>query len=389
MAQVFSVVALFIMFREALEAAVVISIMLQLCHKLKMQQLKRWVWFGALAGLGLSITIAVIFVIIYYAAQNAVFSGRGKVVFESFLFLVASYLITVLGFAMLKVKGYEQKWELKLRGATMASAQSKSARSAVFLLAFTTTLREGLECVVFIAGTSGGVDAKSIPLPALVGIIMGTAVGVILYYTGKKISDISWFIIIMCAFLFLLAAGMFSRAVTYWQQLGWFGYFGLPESDRPWQNQFLWDKSACCSQDINQNGFFGILSALLGYTDHGTAMWLFAYFTYWLEVAIVIIAKATRGSLMQAKIRRQPAVVQMGQQHSKSSSRSGSESDLDPKVALPTAKSTASEVDPKIATEPGMQSGSNSGRGSSEEEEDPKAAVQAARADVKLDIPQA
>ena len=64
----------------------------------------------------------------------------------------------------------------------------------------------------------------------------------------------------------LLAAGLFSRAVTYWQQLGWFGYFGLPESDRPWQNQFLWDKSGCCSQDINKNGFFGILSALLGYT---------------------------------------------------------------------------------------------------------------------------
>ena len=37
----FSVAALFIMFREALEAAVIISVMLQLVEKMKMSQLKK------------------------------------------------------------------------------------------------------------------------------------------------------------------------------------------------------------------------------------------------------------------------------------------------------------------------------------------------------------
>ena len=37
----FSVAALFIMFREALEAAVIISVMLQLVEKMKMPQLKK------------------------------------------------------------------------------------------------------------------------------------------------------------------------------------------------------------------------------------------------------------------------------------------------------------------------------------------------------------
>lgn len=41
MADVFSVVALLIMFREALEAAIIISIMLQMCDRLQLQHAKK------------------------------------------------------------------------------------------------------------------------------------------------------------------------------------------------------------------------------------------------------------------------------------------------------------------------------------------------------------
>ena len=41
MANVFSVVALLIMFREALEASIIISVMLQLCDRLKLQPMKK------------------------------------------------------------------------------------------------------------------------------------------------------------------------------------------------------------------------------------------------------------------------------------------------------------------------------------------------------------
>ena len=50
-------------------------------------------------------------------------------------------------------------------------------------LTFTTTLREGIESVVFLTGVSAGVDPRSIPLAGLVGIVLGVAVGVALFYT--------------------------------------------------------------------------------------------------------------------------------------------------------------------------------------------------------------
>ena len=35
--------------------------------------------------------------------------------------------------------------------------------------------------------------------------------------------------------------------------------------------------------------------------DSGNAIWLFAYFGYWVEVIIVLASKSIRGSLMSAK----------------------------------------------------------------------------------------
>ena len=55
--------------------------------------------------------------------------------------------------------------------------------AGIFLLAFSTTLREGIEAVVFLFGVTAGQKIQSIILPGFVGVIMGLAVGVILYYT--------------------------------------------------------------------------------------------------------------------------------------------------------------------------------------------------------------
>jgi hypothetical protein len=115
---------------------------------------------------------------------------------------------------------------------------------------------------------------------------------------GKSISDIGWFLIIMSVLLLFIGAGalwyccqrdwchwklrsqllqllrriggcgagLTARGFTYFQFAGWFGYYGYPNSARPWQNRQLWDWSGCCSMDVTVNKFFGLVSALFGYT---------------------------------------------------------------------------------------------------------------------------
>lgn len=79
--------------------------------------------------------MGIIFIIIFYVAQNSVFSGNGKTVFEGLLELIASFLITVLGFAMLKIKGYEAKWEHKLQRQAAAQAAAQTDRTVSTSLA--------------------------------------------------------------------------------------------------------------------------------------------------------------------------------------------------------------------------------------------------------------
>lgn len=66
--------------------------------------------------MAVAIFVGIIIIIVFYTASDSVFSGNGKLIFNSFLFLLASYLLTVMAFAMFKFKNYEKKWEMKLAG---------------------------------------------------------------------------------------------------------------------------------------------------------------------------------------------------------------------------------------------------------------------------------
>ena len=75
------------------------------------------VWIGALLGLAIAFVAAVVFICLFWVAKNKAFSGAGQTIFEGFMFLIASYLITIVAFAMLKFKNYEKKLEAKLMAA--------------------------------------------------------------------------------------------------------------------------------------------------------------------------------------------------------------------------------------------------------------------------------
>ena len=52
---------------------------------------------------------------------------------------------------------------------------------AMFALPFVTVLREGIEAMVFVAGVSFQATPRSVPLPVVVGLLVGIAAGYLLY----------------------------------------------------------------------------------------------------------------------------------------------------------------------------------------------------------------
>lgn len=86
----------------------------------------------------------------------------------------------------------QEKWRVKLAAAmeegpvkTHSTRTGKlkfyAEKYAMFVLPFITVLREGIEAIVFVAGVSFSVTAKSVPLPVVIGLIVGGIVGYILY----------------------------------------------------------------------------------------------------------------------------------------------------------------------------------------------------------------
>lgn len=86
----------------------------------------------------------------------------------------------------------------------------------LFTIPFITTLREGLEAVVFVGGVSLGLPATSIPLAAIVGLACGFLIGYIVFRAGG-FGKIKIFLLFSTGLLLLIAAGLFSRCIYYFQ----------------------------------------------------------------------------------------------------------------------------------------------------------------------------
>ncbi|KXZ41484.1 hypothetical protein GPECTOR_439g322 [Gonium pectorale] len=426
----FSVLALFILFRETIEASIICGVLLQFLNRVK-PGLKRAVWWGVAGGVGVSIIFGIIFIVVFYTAQNNLFAGTNRDWFKGIISWIAALLITILGFAMLRFLGWEEKWKRKLHaelakklpdaaaaikdpavstadaastdsagrssddaiipqressasgavppqqqassalapmptltttssssGADNASSPAKTAKAdpaqadveacaivaadadrnsadpstehlvttangevvdmspptrreswKIWILVFTTVVREGIESVVFLGGL-GNVKLTSIPLAAFVGITCGVLVGVFLFYTGRQVKHIKWLIITMAIVIFFMAAGQVVLGTDALMRAGMFGWCSLWLDERPWYMLPMYDWTHCCA-DVDPKGdeptdvqnrmrFFALMRAIFGYQARGTPLTTISYCCYWGLVFIVIGYKWWRGSLLDA-----------------------------------------------------------------------------------------
>lgn len=134
-----------------------------------------------------------------------------------------------MGVALLRVGRMQQKWRVKLARALEVPKAGDRKKGRVkrlaekyvmFVLPFITILREGIEAIIFVAGVTFSAPASSVPLPVIVGLLAGIAVGYLLYRGGAS-TRIQVFLVISTCLLYLVAAGLFSRAVWFFEAQEW------------------------------------------------------------------------------------------------------------------------------------------------------------------------
>lgn len=192
--------------------------------------------------------------------------------YEGAFSLVASIIITIMGAALLRIGKMQEKWRVKLAKAIESPIKVGSSRKwasqvlekyAMFFLPFITVLREGIEAVVFVAGVTFSAPAYAVPLPVVIGILVGATVGYVLYKGGSS-TRLQYFLVASTCLLYLVGAGLFSRAVWSLEQGKWNNIVGSDASELgSGPGSYDIDKVVWHVNVSNRHHFFGKYTACL------------------------------------------------------------------------------------------------------------------------------
>lgn len=303
----FNVPIFFIIFRETCEAAIIVSVLLSFLKKvfdtdsIVYKRLRNQVWIGAGVGLFICLCIGAAFIAVWYTVLNNLW-GDSEYIWEGVFSLIATIMITVMGLAMLRTERMQEKWKLKLAKSIEHKDKDKRLgfkawmqKYSFFFLPFITVLREGLEAVVFIGGVSLNVSAKSIPIAAIMGFVCGCVVGLIIYRGGSMI-QLRWFFIFSTIILYLVAAGLMSKAVGFLEQNAWNQVIGGEAVEESGDvigykvTTAVWHVS-WGNPEVNtaENGGWQIFNAILGWNNTATIGTIVSYCLYWILIAFALV----------------------------------------------------------------------------------------------------
>ena len=251
-----------IVFREIIEVALVISIVLAATRGLPGR------FNLVLAGLGIGILGSIIIAFFTDKISQAI-DGVGQEIFNaSVMFIAVGFLSwTVI---WMKTHGRKLAQNLKAVGQDVLSGD-KAAYVLIGVVALA-TFREGAEIVLFTYGmmASGAFPVSEIVMGGLIGAASGSVIGLMLYFGLLKAAQRHLFTVTSWM-LIILTAGMAAQGAN----------FLIAANILPELYPQVWDTSAI----LSGGSFIGeTLKVLIGYTPRPTGMELAFYSVVLLSV---------------------------------------------------------------------------------------------------------
>jgi high-affinity iron transporter len=270
--------ALVIVFREVIEAGLIIGIVLAVTRGVASRGY--WVAAGVLAG---ALTAGVL-ALFAEAVANA-FEGSGAELLNAGV-LGAAVVMLMWHTIWMARHGREMAESMKAIGEAVSTGQRPM--TALALVVGIAVLREGSEVVLFLYGiVATGTSAPALLLGGVLGLAAGAIFTALTYY-GLLAIPMRYIFSVTAVLVALLAAGMAAQAVQYLDGAGVISVLG----------QRLWDSSGWLPQDSIVGR---LLHTLIGYTDRPTELQLIAYIaTLVAMVALTWVATPPRAARASA-----------------------------------------------------------------------------------------
>jgi len=247
--------ALLIIFREVIEAGLIVGIVLAATAGVPRRSV--FVALGVLGGVAGACLVA-----LFAGELASLFQGSGQELFNAAILLLAVAMLTWHNVWMAS-HGREMARELKAAGHDVTSG--KRTLAALAIVVGVAVLREGSEVVLFLYGivAQGGTSNAALALGGALGLAAGGAVSGLMYFGLLTIPAHRLFNV-TSGLITLLAAGMAAQAVLFLQNGGYINAL----------TNTLWDTSWLLPED----GIAGrLLHTLIGYSQAPNGAQLVAY----------------------------------------------------------------------------------------------------------------
>lgn len=269
-----------ILFRETIEAALVVGIVLGYLVRTGQNEYKKSVYLGLAAGVAASVSGAFGFQILAGG-----FSGRAEEIFEGITMLVGAVLLTTLIIWVIRKSAQTAELERKV-----ANRIEGTRRAGLFLLIFFAVLREGIESVIFLSAARFASGENNL-LGAGLGLAAAVVLGLLLFRGSLRINLRSFFTVTNIL-LILFAAGLVAGGVHELQEAGVI----------PIVLEHVWDINPSTSGDsypvLHENGLLGgIAKGLFGYNGNPSLIEVLSYLGYLISVlSIWLLGRSGIGS---------------------------------------------------------------------------------------------
>jgi len=268
--------AALIVFREILEAALVVTVVMAATRGLR----HRGLWVGT--GIAGGILGAVLVAALAHSIANA-FEGAGQeIVNASILFLA----VLLIGWHVVWMNSHGRKIALEMRAAAKSVAEGERHMSILAIVVGLAVMREGSEIVLMLQGLWAGSPEQTAMLDGgLLGLVAGVATGALMYF-GLLALSVSRLFALTNFILVLIAAGMAARGANFLNQADLLPALGA----------HLWDTSFILSDDSVPGKALG---ALVGYIARPSGIELVFYMATVLVVLYLIYfaGRPGRGAL--------------------------------------------------------------------------------------------
>ena len=250
--------AFLILLREGFEAALIVGIILAVLARMGEMAYVRHV----LAGVGCALVASVVFALTADGVSD-LFGGAGQEVVNGVILGIAAAMIT---YVMVWLRGHQQGMQEEITSQVYHHVKGRGL--GVFVLAFVSVFREGVETVLFMWGVlaTSREGMASIAIGGLLGLLAAVGIAWLLFQGGRRV-PMRLFFNVTTGLLVVLAAGMLARGV---------GYFVAVDMV-PALVYSIWDTGAILS---DHSAVGGAMAVLIGYNANPTLMEVLVYGGY-------------------------------------------------------------------------------------------------------------